>query len=140
MRGTLTSLFSKEGVTQGDPLSMLIYAIGTIPLISTLDHPRQGSHVWYADDASACSDLPALKEWFQKLLKVGPSYGYYPEPSKSFIVVNANFPDEAQSLFDDLHVNIVTSQRLLGSVVGESSECLQFVNDLPGSCRVVSHG
>ena len=99
MRGTLTSLFSKEGVTQGDPLSMLIYAIGTIPLISTLDHPRQGSHIWYADDTLACSDLPALKEWFQKLMKVGPSYGYYPEPSKCFIVVNANFLDEAHSLF-----------------------------------------
>ena len=44
--------------------------------------------------------------------------------------VSTNYIDEAHSLFDDLHVNVVTSHRLLGGVVGESSECLQFVSDL----------
>ena len=46
-------LYSKEGVTQGDPLSILIYAIGSFPLINSLNHPLNGSQVWYADDASA---------------------------------------------------------------------------------------
>lgn len=55
-------------------------------------------------------------------MKAGPCYGYHLEPSNSFIVVNTNYLDEAYSLFDDLNVNVVTSHRLLGGVVGESSE------------------
>lgn len=42
-------------------------------------------------------------------------------------MVKADFLDEAHDLFDDLKVNVVTSHRLLGGVVGESSECLQYV-------------
>ena len=43
-------LHSKEGVTQGDPLAMIAYGIGVLPLIRVLrsDHP-QVSQPWYAD-------------------------------------------------------------------------------------------
>jgi len=33
LKGSTTLLYSKEGVTQGDPLSMFMYAVGTLPLI-----------------------------------------------------------------------------------------------------------
>ena len=46
MKGSSSLLYSKEGVTQGDPLSMFIYAIGTIPLIRAIDHP---SGAWGPD-------------------------------------------------------------------------------------------
>ena len=47
-------LCSKEGVTQGDPLSMIVYGIGILPLIRELQdaHP-QVTQPWYADDARA---------------------------------------------------------------------------------------
>ena len=38
-KGTSECLFSKEGVTQGDHLSMFMYAIGTVPLIHSLRDP-----------------------------------------------------------------------------------------------------
>ena len=43
---------SKEGVTQGDPLAMITYGIGVLPLIRELReaHPRV-TKPWYADDA-----------------------------------------------------------------------------------------
>ena len=68
-------LYSKEGVTQGDPLSMFVYAVATLPLIECIGHPNAGRDVWYADDASACAPLNDLLSWFSKLLSVGPSYG-----------------------------------------------------------------
>jgi len=33
LKGFTTLLYSKEGVTQGDLLSMFMYAVGTLPLI-----------------------------------------------------------------------------------------------------------
>ena len=39
IEGLSTYLYSKKGVTQGDPLSMFIYAIGTLPLIRSLNDP-----------------------------------------------------------------------------------------------------
>ena len=69
LKGSPSLLYSKEGVTQGDPLSMLIYAIGSFPLINSLNHPLNGSQVWYADDASACAKLVDLKNWFLKLMQ-----------------------------------------------------------------------
>ena len=47
-------LHSKEGVTQGDPLSMISYGIGVLPLIRELRnaHPLV-IQPWYADDVGA---------------------------------------------------------------------------------------
>eukprot|EP00919_Chromeraceae_sp_WS-2016_P042520 GHVR01101381.1.p1 GENE.GHVR01101381.1~~GHVR01101381.1.p1 ORF type:complete len:305 (+),score=17.62 GHVR01101381.1:158-1072(+) len=47
------TLYSQEWVAQGDPLSMFLYALGTLSLISITTHPHTRS-TWYADDASAC--------------------------------------------------------------------------------------
>ena len=41
LRGSSTFLYSKEGVTQGDALSMFMYVIGTLPLICSLRDPGQ---------------------------------------------------------------------------------------------------
>ena len=53
-------ILSKEGTTWGDPLAMAIYAIGTQPLICSLDGIAK--QVWYADDSVAGSSLERLKE------------------------------------------------------------------------------
>ena len=82
LRGSSTFLYSKEGVTQGDPLSMFMYAIGTLPLIRLLRDPGRWTQLWYADDASAGGTLPELREWFNLLCSRGPAFGYHPEPTK----------------------------------------------------------
>ena len=40
LRGLSTYLYGKEFVTQGDPLSMFMYVIGTLSLIHFLCDPR----------------------------------------------------------------------------------------------------
>ena len=39
--------------------------------------------VWYADDAATWESLSSLREWWNELFTVGPSFGYYPNASKS---------------------------------------------------------
>jgi len=64
LRGLSTFLYSKEGVTQGNPLSMFMYVIGTLPLIHSLRDPGRWTQLWYADDASASGTLLELCDWF----------------------------------------------------------------------------
>ena len=45
VRGTSECLYSKEEVTQGDPLSMFMYAIGTLPLIRSLYNPSRWTQI-----------------------------------------------------------------------------------------------
>ena len=60
--GSTAMLHSKEGVTQGDPLSMFFYAISTFPLVTSLNKHCDLTQVWYADDASACGRVPHAVE------------------------------------------------------------------------------
>lgn len=48
----------------------------------------------------------------------GPKWGYYPEPSKSVLVVKPGNEEEAKQIFRDLHVNVVTSHGFLGGFLG----------------------
>ena len=61
-----------EGVIQGDPLSMFLYAVGTLPLIQSLKGSSLCVQVWYA---SACRSLSYLHQWFELLLSKGPNFG-----------------------------------------------------------------
>ena len=64
VQGSDQVLLSKEGVTQGDPLSMMMYADALLPLIRSLE----GSHRWiqnrYVDDSSCIIELFFVRRWF----------------------------------------------------------------------------
>ena len=65
------SILSQEGTIQGDPLSMAMYALSTVPLISAVEtsNIRQ---TWYADDASAGWKLCQIRSWWDQLELKGP--------------------------------------------------------------------
>jgi hypothetical protein len=118
LQGADEFLLSKEGTTQGDPLAMAFYAIGILPLIRSLKDLKRRTQMWYADDASAGATLVEARQWFDQLCADGPAYGYFPEPTKSFIVVGECDVESATQLFSDIGVKVVTSQRLLGGHIG----------------------
>ena len=115
--GSESFFYTKKGVTQVDPLSMFMYPVSSLPLISSLDHLYQLTQVWYADDASACGNLDSLREWFYILKESGPSFGYFPEPSKSFLVVDDKQLSRATEAFSGFGINVVCCRRLLEGVI-----------------------
>ena len=121
-------LLSKEGVTQGDPLSMMLYAVAVLPLIHSLRAPGKWIQNWYADDSSCVADLPSLRTWFEELLNRGPAYGYFPEPSKTVLVVGPSDIQQASELFADLGIKVVTGGRFLGGFIGEKTLAAEFVS------------
>ena len=88
VQGSSEFILSKEGVAQGDPLSMLMYAAALLPLIKSLTNQDKWIQNWYADDSACIAELPKLREWFVKLCQLGPDYGYHPEPSKTVLIVS----------------------------------------------------
>ena len=60
----------------------------------------------------------------------GPvTYGYFPEPSKTVLVVGSLDLERASDLFHDLGVRVVTGSRFLGGFVGEQSLVADFVSN-----------
>jgi hypothetical protein len=113
-------ILSREGTTQGDPLAMAMYAIGILPLILHLQH--FADQIWYADDSSAGGTIISLKKWWDELQKLGSSYGYVINPSKSLLVVKEHCREEAESIFKDTGIQITSAGgKYLGSAIGDSS-------------------
>ena len=116
-------------MTQGDPLSMMLYAVAVLPLIRSLVDSCEWVQNWYADDSSCVGELSSVRRWFDKLLIGGPAYGYFPEPSKTVLVVGSSDLERASDLFRDLGISVVTGSRFLGGFVGERSLAADFVSN-----------
>ena len=127
VRGAEEHVLSREGVTQGDPLSMLMYAVAILPLIQALASHNKWSQNWYADDSACAAKIHRLREWFDKLLELGPDFGYHPEPKKTFLVTDAEDKEKAIEWFSELGVKVVTGQRFLGGYVGDRENMEEYV-------------
>jgi hypothetical protein len=117
--GTVTALFSKEGVARDDPLAMLGYGIGILPLIRHLkDEFLEVMQPLYANDAGTqgCfSDMCCSFSWLQE---IGPSYGYFPELSKSILVIQEHNQTSAKLAFTNFDFKVRTGYRYLCSFIG----------------------
>ncbi|CAM1325038.1 Uncharacterised protein r2_g3392 [Pycnogonum litorale] len=130
-------IHSQEGITQGDPMAMAIYALGLSPLISMLT-AHSGDHsnsipkvVAYADDLTAAGKFPDLRTWWDILSIEGPKYGYYHHPENSWLIVNSRDEMIARYSFAGSNVMItITGQRHLVAVIGDITHKRQYVQSL----------
>ena len=68
------------------------------------------------NDASVCGCLNNIHKWFSQLCSKGPAFGYHPEPSKSYLLVNDRHQFEAERLFGALGTQIVAGHQFLGVI------------------------
>ena len=114
---------SREGVTQGDPLAMVMYGVGLLPLIRILKTAISDVHQpWYADDAGAGGHFNRITRYLEKLQEFGPPRGYFPEPSKSILIVQEHNKEKAEVCFADFDFKVVTGSRYLGGFIGDKAE------------------
>ena len=83
-------ILSSEGATQGDPTVMRAYALGILPLIKFLLefinlNDMNAKEVVFSDDFSVAGSLNSIKDYWDKLTAIGPKYGYFPKPTKSYL-------------------------------------------------------
>ena len=115
---------SKEGTTQGDPISTGAYALGITSLIQYLhefikikDH--NSKEVAFADDLAVAGKINEIKRFWDAIENIGPKYGYFPKVSKSYLIVKNQDVDVASVIFNEANVKITTvAHRHLGAVIG----------------------
>ena len=90
-------------MTQGDPLDMVAYGIGIIPLIKhlklTYTDVRQ---TWYVDDDGALVTFYKPEPYFKALNHKSPARGYYPETTTIILCVHPQNPKSGE-LFGQRH-------------------------------------
>ena len=120
------TILSKEGTTQGGPESMGFYAAST----TSLSKPADGhlcKRIFYADDGSGGGDLMNLHEWWQDIQLNGPPLGYFPNASKTWLIVKPEHRARAEELFQD--INITDGRKFLGSFIGNAERTAMFVEE-----------
>ncbi|CAM1307783.1 Uncharacterised protein r2_g1768 [Pycnogonum litorale] len=123
------TIVSAEGTTQGDPLAMPVYAISTLPLINKINSVdvRQ---IWYADDAGAGGTIKDLRQWWNSLNEYGPDFGYFPNGSKTWLVVKKGFEELAREHFNETGVQFTSDGRTyLGSAIWTDDFVQKFVRE-----------
>jgi hypothetical protein len=104
---------------QGCPLAMVAFGRAVMPLTRQLKREVHRVHqAWYADDAAAAADLTSIKIFMERLIELGPAYGYYPEASKNILVISEANKAAAEAYFCDIKFKVVTGSRYLGGFIG----------------------
>ena len=139
-----------EGVTQGDNTAMGMYSISTMPIIVSTaiaanpisleaeeykadetgedQAETKVDQIWYADDAAGAGKLDGLKRWWDQLCLTAPNFGYFPKPSKTWVIVKEGCEERARQMFPNLQVTFV-GQRYLGSFIGTAEGKEKFVGE-----------
>ena len=93
---------------------MMFYSVATLLLVQALKGDSRWFQSWYADDSVFAGSLDDIGCWLDRLLELGPSYGYFPEPHKSYLVVAPNITHLASDTFAGQGISIVSGHSFLG--------------------------
>eukprot|EP00957_Ditylum_brightwellii_P070783 5379117-Ditylum_brightwellii.AAC.1 len=124
-------LHSKEGVTQGDPTSMIGYGVTLVPLAEQAAWLEEKAIIpFYADDE--CIDGPACcnARIVKFLVEKGPDRGYFPEPEKSILVCDASDQlEETWQVFakEGLRLRFQAGYRYVGGFIGTEETRKEWV-------------
>ena len=85
-------LLVKGQLTQGDPRALAAYALGILSLIKFLLefvnlNEMNAKEAALAGHFSVACSLNSIKDYWDKLTAIVSKYGYFPKPTKSYLIV-----------------------------------------------------
>ena len=81
--------------------------------------------VWYADDATGAG----TRQWWEHVELLGPTFGYYPNSVKTYLVVKEEHEHKAKALFADTNVHVTINGKChLGAALGAKSFTEEYVS------------
>ena len=92
-------LISAKGTKQGDPLSIILYAISPQPLITQLHDLRAAKQCWFTDDVTGSGSLQGVKKWLDELSESGPALSYFPNAKKCWLIIKPKREKTATEVF-----------------------------------------
>ena len=109
---------------------MIAYGIGILPLIKNIKRVIPDvTQPCYADDAGVLGTLARLETYFDSLTHQDPRRGYYPEPSKSVLIVRPENIED-RKVFGARHgFKVCTSTRYLGGYIGDNKSKIYWVRE-----------
>ena len=86
---------------------MAAYALGLTSLLNHLQSVKRSvKHLAFVVALTGAGKLKEIKIWWNTLITEGPKYGYYPKPSKSFLIVKQHYKEYAERVFAGSNIKI----------------------------------
>jgi hypothetical protein len=120
----------QEGLSQGDPLSMILYGVALLPLAERLRRAVPEAVIpMYADDAAGVGRFDHSAKCLDFLMEEGPYYGYFPEAEKTRVICSLADEPEARAAFLSRGISVTCSrgERYLGGFVRGEKEKEQWL-------------
>ena len=112
-------ILSEEGVTQGDPLAMILYGIDLIPLAEYIQAAVLSVlQIWYADSSAFAGKASGIKRCMEILIRMGPTHGYHLEPAKSISIGKPEHEARAKDILQEFNFQYTVGARYIGSFIG----------------------
>ena len=94
----------------------------------TEDHPENdvAKKLYYADDGGGGGTLDQLLKWWTDVQEIGPNFGYYPKPSKTWLIVKPKYLKRAKDMFPGISITD-QGHTYLGSYIGSESGKAEFM-------------
>ena len=115
---------SREGTTQGDPTVMVAHALWETPLIHYFRYYiSMNNHICkeeaFADNLTIAGKIERIRSYWELLQQVGPLFGYFPRPSKTYLVVKEQYLENAiEKMLRKWSQNYCRGEKYLGAAIG----------------------
>ena len=115
---------------QGDPLPMITYGIGILPLVNNLKQAIPDvTQPWYADDAIALGALARIETYFDSLTHHFPGLKYHPNPINSVMILRPDNIEAGKVSREHHKFRVCTGARYLGGYIGDDESKTDWLRE-----------